>query len=301
MVIRIAHFTDIHFTEQPARVPWTKLFSKRLLGWVNMVAMGRFADFADTAEIARALVADLQAQQLDGIVFTGDLTGLALESEFAAAKDALAPLLDDPRVLGIPGNHDVYTYGSRGAFERHFGPWIRSEVSGTDTSSTAPYPIVRTYGDEAAVIAVRDVRPCLPHDSSGYLPESQLAALRQRIAELPDRVIILAMHYCTRMPDDSRDSYLHRLRNDRQVAAVSEELGVDLIICGHVHHRSVHPSRADAPVAVANPGSVSHGRRSRVYHVLEIADGKLALQARRYDLESRTFGRWAEAPHSGPL
>lgn len=296
MVVRIAHFTDIHFTELPSRVPLRQLLSKRLIGWANMKLLGRYADFEDTALVARALTRDLAEQDLDGIVFTGDLTGLALETEFAAAKEALAPLLEDQRVIGIPGNHDVYTYGSNGAFERHFPAWLRSE-----NSSTAPYPIVRTYGDEVAVIAVKDVRPCLPHDSSGRLPKDQLERVRTLVRELEGRVIILAMHYCIRMQDQPRDSYFHRLRNDREVLSLTEDLGIDLIICGHVHHRTVHKRGEGSPVAFANPGSVSHGRRGRVYHVLTIENGEIELSARQFDAETAAFRPWDAAPQSGRL
>jgi len=296
MTIRIAHFTDIHFTELPSRVPFRKLLSKRLLGWANMKVFGRYADFEKTTLVAQALTKDLASQNLDGIVFTGDLTGLSLETEFAAAKQGLAPLLEDHRVLGIPGNHDVYTFGSKGAFERHFAAWIRSEGNEPET-----YPIVRTYGDEAAVIAVKDVRPCLPHDSSGHLPADQIERLRRIVGELEGRVIVLAMHYCIRMQDQSRDSYFHRLRNDRQVLKLAEDLGIDLIICGHVHHRSVHRRGEGSPVAFANPGSVSHGRRGRIYHVLTIEDGEIELSARQFDAETSTFQEWAQAPQIGRL
>jgi 3',5'-cyclic AMP phosphodiesterase CpdA len=296
MATRIAHFTDIHFTELPSRVPLSKLMSKRLVGWANMKLLGRYADFEDTALIARALTKDLANQDLDGIVFTGDLTGLALETEFMAAKQALDPLLNDPRVVGIPGNHDVYTFGSSGAFEQHFAPWLRSDVD-----SAHPYPIVRTYEDKVAVIAVKDVRPCLPHDSSGYLPKGQIERVRHLVQGLQDHVIILAMHYCIRMQNQDRDSYFHRLRNDQQVMTLAEDLGVDLIICGHVHHRTVHKRGEGSPVAFANPGSVSHGRRGRIYHLLTIENGNIELSARQFDAESGSFREWAEAPQSGRL
>jgi len=296
MAIRIAHFTDIHFTELPSRVPAGSLLSKRLIGWLNMKMLGRYADFEDTAKVARALTDDLASQDLDGIVFTGDLTGLALESEFVAAKQALAPLLEDPRVVGIPGNHDVYTPGSRGAFERHFAPWVRSESGGP-----GQYPVVRTYQDEVAVIAVKDVRPCWPHDSSGFLPADQIERVRRVVGELDARVTILAMHYCIRMQDRPRDSYFHRLRNDQQVLRLAEELGVDLILCGHVHHRTVHKRGQGSPVAFANPGSVSHGRRGRAYHVMTIEDGEIELSVRQFDPEAAAFQPWAQAPQTGRL
>jgi 3',5'-cyclic AMP phosphodiesterase CpdA len=264
-----------------------------------MKVRGRYADFAHTAAIARALLADLDRQELDGILFTGDLTGLALPSEFAAARDALGPLLDDQRVLGIPGNHDVYTPGAvrDDLFGAHFGTWMRSD------DPTRSLPIVRRFGDDATLVAVQDVRACWPHDSSGYLPPAQVAALREIAADrdLVRGVRILAMHYCVRMPDGQRDGYFHRLRNDEAVLALAAELGFELIVCGHVHHRSVHRAGSATPVALANPGSVSHGRRGRAYHVYTIEAGTVRLATRRYRDDSGSFEAWDGAPGDGLL
>ena len=91
--MRIAHFTDLHITEAPSNIAWRDLLSKRLLGWLNL-SVRRFDAFRDASEVTRALVRDLQEQQPDHVVSTGDLTGLSLRSEFEQAQEALGPLLE---------------------------------------------------------------------------------------------------------------------------------------------------------------------------------------------------------------
>ena len=87
--IRIAHFTDVHITEDPRRVPRRALFSKRLLGWGNLRFGGRFEAFRNARAVARAFVADLEEVEPDAVVFTGDVTALALDSELEAARARL--------------------------------------------------------------------------------------------------------------------------------------------------------------------------------------------------------------------
>ena len=57
-MLRIAHFTDVHFTESPERIPWSALASKRLAGWVNSTFFGRSRIFQHAPKITRAFVRD---------------------------------------------------------------------------------------------------------------------------------------------------------------------------------------------------------------------------------------------------
>ena len=150
--MRIAHFSDIHVTASTSDIPWRAMFSKRIVGWLNLQLLGREEDFREAEEITAALVKDIQQVGADHILFTGDLTGLALDSEFERAHRLLAPILDSENITGIPGNHDFYVPAAAkdGTYDRHFGSWERSELAN-------PPPIVRLLGEEAALIALRQL------------------------------------------------------------------------------------------------------------------------------------------------
>ncbi|MBZ4420067.1 metallophosphoesterase [Myxococcus sp. RHST-1-4] len=55
---------------------------------------------------ARALVEALQAEAVDHVVVTGDLTHQGGHGEYHRFRDIFAPLLDTGRLTFIPGNHD---------------------------------------------------------------------------------------------------------------------------------------------------------------------------------------------------
>jgi 3',5'-cyclic AMP phosphodiesterase CpdA len=55
---------------------------------------------------ARALVDALQAEDVDHVVVTGDLTHQGANAEYRRFREVFAPFLDTGRLTFIPGNHD---------------------------------------------------------------------------------------------------------------------------------------------------------------------------------------------------
>ncbi len=310
MSLRLVHFTDLHYTLPPRKIPKSKLCSKRILGYLNLTLRGRYDAFAETSKVVRAFVRDLSdgaGAEADAIVFTGDVTGLSLEDEFRAAAEDLKPLLDDPRVIGIPGNHDVYVRAAarQGHFERWFGAWLKTDFAAdrfpADARESYPFPLVRLLGEEAVLLCLRDVRPAALWDSSGKVDDAQLRALEHilRLDELGSRTRILALHYAPLRADGSPDRFSHRLRNADTVMKLAASHGVSLIVHGHLHDRFVHPEGGRSAVPIANPGSLSYENQDRAYHVLTVDGGRIGLQARRYDSAEDRFVDWPDAPSSG--
>jgi 3',5'-cyclic AMP phosphodiesterase CpdA len=297
VTVRLAHFTDMHITENP-----------RLVGWTNLAFFGRFASHRDAPAIARALVRDLERLAPDHIVSTGDFTGLSLRSEFAAAREVLLPLLDSGRaVTVIPGNHDVYVRSAarERLYESVFGPWIRTDLAPEDlpagTRDLYPYPLVRFLGEEAVLVCLRDVRPTLILDSSGRAGKRQLLALAAllRHPRLAGRTKVLVLHYGLRRADGTPDAWHHRLRDAEAVLALAEEAGVVLALHGHIHSRYVLPSGTASPVAMANPGSLTSSHGARAYHLITLDGGAVSIEARRYDAAAGEFVAWRDAPGTG--
>ncbi|MGQ9591977.1 MAG: metallophosphoesterase family protein [Planctomycetota bacterium] len=307
--MRIAHFTDVHFTAPPGRLPPGRLFSKRILGWLNVRWFGRYEDFAGVPDVLEAFLRDLDETAPDHILSTGDLTAISLPEEFEAVRAALRGLLERPDVTGIPGNHDVYVRSAVAArlYENAFGAWTRTDLSREDLPERFrelyPYPLVRRLGDSTALIALRDVRPNPLHDSSGRVGELQLEALRHALRDpgLAARRKVLAVHCGVLRRDGSPDRRFHRLRDGARLLQLAAEGGVDLVVHGHIHRRAVVPRGPRAPVPLANPGSLTAARGERAYHVYHFGPEAIRVEVRAFDAGRGRFSSRPELETSLPL
>ena len=77
------------------------------------------------------------ALRADLVVCTGDLTQLAMEEEFALAREALVPLGE--RLVLIHGNHDRYPLRVRriGLYEVYFAPNARCPTASSRSTPAA--------------------------------------------------------------------------------------------------------------------------------------------------------------------
>jgi 3',5'-cyclic AMP phosphodiesterase CpdA len=298
MAFRLAHFTDLHLTEAPGKIPLRLLLTKCFFGWVNLALMGRYSRLRDSARVTAALVADLERERPDHILFTGDMTGLSLEREFQQAHGLLSPLLGDGTISGIPGNHDLYTRTAvrRRLYEKYFGEWEASDWPD-------PPPAVRLLGDHLALICLKDSRPNAFYDSSGRVGKEQLERLSEILqdARLAGRRRIVALHYAPRRADGRPDSRYHGLRDAEMLLEVARAGRVDLLVHGHLHRRFVLPPGKGTPVAIANPGSLTYSAHQRAYHIYRVSAERIELEVRRYNETSGSFVAWPDAPGSGPL
>src|ERR1700733_15956621 len=126
--MRIAHFSDLHLLSLAGVGPH-RFLNKRLTGWANLrLKRGSIHRSAYVRAIAR----EIARLEIEHVVVTGDLTNLALESEYELARELLERDLgmDPARVTLAPGNHDLYTRGSLSSrrFERYFAAYLRSDL-----------------------------------------------------------------------------------------------------------------------------------------------------------------------------
>lgn len=222
--MRIVHLSDIHvwrYVFNPFR-----LVNKRAVGMADLL-LGRARKFrlerlADVIERAAGLKAD-------HVLITGDLTTTALESEFMAVREALAPLLADPgRVTILPGNHDRYTTGS--VRFRHFESWF------APYAPSGLYPWLRPLDEETAILGLDATRSHI--SATGWLPATQLASARALVADSSRRPrrLIVANHYPLEAPGVyAKELAIKRLKNAGVVEEWLRTLGTHLYCCGHVH------------------------------------------------------------------
>jgi 3',5'-cyclic AMP phosphodiesterase CpdA len=237
-VLRIAHVSDLHVLSTRGFEWRHVLFNKRLTGYANLVLhRGRVyrLDYL-TAVLSAA------AAWADQLVVTGDVTNLALEREFEEARALLDGVARKVEVTVVPGNHDSYlpSVHGEGRFRHHFAPFLRSDLPELARElSAGPFPCVKLRGP-AAIIGLSTAIPRPPFVASGWLGETQVAALEQILAhpEVRRRLPVILLHH---PPVDDR----HRLRVLRdglvdagRLRAALAPLPRGLVLYGHLHVRA---------------------------------------------------------------
>src|SRR5882757_5117988 len=149
----LAHLSDPHLPPLPA-ARFRDLAGKRALGYLNWT---RNRHKYHRREVLDALVADMKAQAPDHIAITGDLVNLALDAEFAPARQWLASVGTPEIVTAIPGNHDAYVRATRHRFVQAFGDYL----TGDETSADGAFPFVRRRGP-VALIGLSSAVPTAP-------------------------------------------------------------------------------------------------------------------------------------------
>jgi 2',3'-cyclic-nucleotide 2'-phosphodiesterase (5'-nucleotidase family) len=98
---RVIHFTDIHFQLAPT---WRDMFGKRAWGTTHLYALGRATDFS--IDVQRKVVQQIIAEQPDLVLFSGDVTAQALQTEYDLSRRELAPILRRFPTMMIQGIDD---------------------------------------------------------------------------------------------------------------------------------------------------------------------------------------------------
>lgn len=273
--MRLLHFSDVHVQVDWLHRPLRKIGWRRVVARLELGPGGRAKKYADATRSLGLLARRGLQPDVDHVVLSGDLTCLAHDEEFAAARQALGSLAGDPqRCTIIPGNHDVYTPGAarEDRFGRWFGDHLRSELP---VAVEGVWPYVRFVGDHGAIVALTSARvPLAPGIARGWVGEAQLHALDSLLGggALAGRTTVVAVHHAPVRADGSYDSPTHGLRDAAELLAIVERHPVAAILCGHVHHRSV--VRRPSGLAIVNAGSGTRKGREGGF-VLDLRGGRL--------------------------
>jgi 3',5'-cyclic AMP phosphodiesterase CpdA len=267
-MIRLAHFSDVHITARPLGWKTADWFSKRLTGWMNLRWLGRAYRFRRADEVLAVLMAELQRNPPDRVVFSGDATTLAFEAEFARVTHLLK--LTDPNPLpglAVPGNHDYYlrAVARKGVFERYFAPWQHGErVDG------AVYPFAQRVGPVWLVAVNSSTGNFWSWDAGGRVDTAQLDRLDQLLQRLEAGPRILVTHYPLCLATGRPERRTHGLRNVDQLVEVAARGGVCLWLHGHRHgaYYLATPNAAPFPVVCAGSGT-QNGRWAYNEYIIE--------------------------------
>jgi 3',5'-cyclic AMP phosphodiesterase CpdA len=239
------------------------------------------------ARLIEPVVQTVHALEPDVVVVSGDLTQRARSTQFREAR-AFLDRLPQPQIV-VPGNHDVPLGDVVRRLLRPLGRYRRHI-----THDLAPWHA----DDEIAVAGVNTARGLIL--KGGRISESQIAALRRRLCELPPQVVrLVASHHPFDLPEDgsTRDLAGRAPLAMRMFASC----GVDVLLAGHMHIGRVGDTARRYPLGgyaaiVVQAGTATSSRvrgEPNSFNVLRVEWPQLAVECHVWD-DSR--GAFAAQP-----
>lgn len=237
--------------------------------------------------IVEALLTEVNRDEIDRVVISGDLTQRARPQEFEAAQDLLDRI--EVPVLVVPGNHDVYPWWR--PVRRLWTPLQRYKQYITD--DLAP-------SFEAGGVAVLGLTSAYGASIKGGRVTAEDRAEMRAYFDAVDSTafkILVLHHHLT---------YIQRLRphdiigQAQRTLDAAAEVGVDLILCGHLHVSHIEPIQiipGEPRVVVASAGTATSNRwrtpqyATNFYNVITIADASFQIEERRYVRSDDRFVR----------
>jgi 3',5'-cyclic AMP phosphodiesterase CpdA len=284
---RFAHLSDWHATTLEGG-GLGLLRPKRLSGWASW-RLGRRR--RHRREILEAAFRDVERQQVDFVLVTGDLTHVSLEQEFRAAAQQLGSLGPPERVFLIPGNHDCYVRVEAERSWDLWAPYLRGAapasldadladclvaLRGVDRAPLhADYPTLRLFG-RLAVIGLCSAIPTPVFRAGGELGSAQLERLEGLLVRLEARGLcrVVLVHHPVA---ESSESTRRALWDAEALREVLGRVGAELVLHGHKHRRRIHRvpgPRGEVPV-IGVPSASEVGSRPdkpAQYHVYSVSE-----------------------------
>ncbi|HZY18175.1 MAG TPA: metallophosphoesterase [Ramlibacter sp.] len=189
--------------------------------------------------VVAALVALARERRPDVLVFSGDVTQRARQSEFAAAADFCREL-GIARMLALPGNHDIPLFDVVGRLFRPYAGYL--EAFGPRLE-----PFVETQ--DLFVVGVNTTRP--NRHKNGVVSAEQVARVSSQLRQARRgqlRIVVTHQPAAVSRPEDEHD----RLRGAGPALQAWSVAGADLVLGGHIHLPYVL-DLATGPQAVARP------------------------------------------------
>ena len=164
-------------------------------------------------------VADINRQQPDAVIYTGDTVQHGRPEEYDHLREILAPLAAP--LYPIPGNRDANP-ALRAAFGYH--------VHLAKTDGFLHYAVEDTPLRLIALDSTAD------GERKGVFCDQRVAWLEETLGREPDKPTLLFIHH---PPFDIEDHYVGGYRRPREAedlaAVVSRHPQVVRLLCGHVH------------------------------------------------------------------
>jgi 3',5'-cyclic AMP phosphodiesterase CpdA len=230
--------------------------------------------------IVEALVDEINERGVDLVALSGDLTQRARVTEYEAARNMLDALA--PPTLVVAGNHDVYPWWR--PFNRLWRPLARyKEYITADLA-----PTFEGFG--VSVLGLTSAYG--PSIKGGRLGAADRAAMTDHFSGTDDDCFkVLVVHHQLHPTAIDSISPHPVARQARAVLETASEVGIDLILCGHLHVPAVRPLEVipgTPRIVVASAGTATSNRyrepagRVNIYNVVSIAPEAFSVEERRY-------------------
>ena len=245
----------------------------------------------DSEKSREALCADLAQRPPDHIVVTGDLTNVALDTEFQLGAAWLRRLQAIAPVTIVPGNHDVNISRLRRAsgmprtskldrFLEHTGFLHEGLPLGEQL-----YPFVRRIGD-ISLVALDSTAFNPLVNSRGVIDDEQLERTADLLASPVIRgtqpLIALHHHLVPRGGKRRRSDYFMELENADEMIDLVRQSGSDLVLHGHIHEPYVvRHEAAELRCAGATTDAEARGKGTIRYRVFAFDGGRWRVEDRR--------------------
>jgi len=253
-VTRLAHISDVHF--------------------------GRISH----PGIVDALVADVNAADVDLVIVSGDLTQRAFGHQFRAARRML-DAFSAPSLV-VPGNHDVFPWWRLAS--RLFDPLRRyKRIIEPDLAPNWSNDHVMVQGINSAFGWTIQ---------GGRITQVELDQIKNGFERAPAAAarVLVVHHHLAELIELGDHDMAHGAEEALETA---ESCGVDLILCGHLHISHVAPiARASGHrVVVATAGTCTSNRGRGVdrtanqFNLITIEHYAIRIEERRFNPDSRAF------------
>jgi 3',5'-cyclic AMP phosphodiesterase CpdA len=252
-------------------------------------------------EFVRRVAREIQNARADHVAITGDVTNLALEPEFAAARAILEGELHlTPRDVSlVPGNPDVYTRGALRdrRFTQFFADYTHSDLDVGVDIGPGHFPYVKLRGP-CAIVGLSSAVPRPPFVAAGELGEAQLDALSSALEhpEVKRRTPVILLHHPPQGPESPLKMAMEGLRDGSALVRRLRGVQRGLVLHGHLHRRMrgrIVTDAGELTVVGAASASLHHEHEARMsgFNVYEYDDaGELtAIEAHVLDPSESTF------------
>ncbi len=226
-------------------------------------------------------LAEIERQNPDLVVLSGDFTQVGSLEEFKAARDFIDQI--KMPVFVVPGNHDIPRFQIAQRFLDPFERY-RKYIS----------PLVDSVyeGADSFVVGINTARPVLPHWNwaNGMVSREQIQFVHNQFRYAPnDKVRIFVCHHpLVNVRGAPIDTVVW---GSTELMEVLEEQHVDVVLTGHIHHASILSyETGHGPVMIGSASATSTRLRQQNngYNLLRISDNKIAVELVHWDGNAHT-------------
>lgn len=205
---------------------------------LSVSAHGTRKVFHRTEERLRTAVEDVNARDVDGVLFGGDLTKDGARADFERFDEVIDGL--DPPFVAIPGNHDVpkttdeHPVPDLDRFVRRYTP--------------GELPFVTRFGGVDLVCLNSETMPdgSLADTWEGAVSDEQLAWLQETLPDVENPVVAVHHNLARLREVADFEGYpwaWYPLLNADELVAVLAEHDIPLVLSGHHHLPATSYSR----------------------------------------------------------